>query len=231
MRRLILVSSVVLLAGVALAAQAPKPAAPKPAPAKPAAAAPAANRLLNPAALNAQGARAVQGEVRHEQRPVRRRGPSRLGAARRRSLLQPRAGRLLHQRAVLPVDRRLHGAVRHERHARGAEKSGAAAQNLKDDPVKQSNKRGYVTFANAGTRTRGRRSCSSTHGQHRSSTKHGLRAVRPGGRRHGGRRHAVRGLWPPERARSAAHHRRRQCVSGRRNIPKLDYIKTATIEK
>ena len=31
---------------------------------------------------------------------------------------------------------------------------GAPAQNLKDDPVKQSNKRGYVTFANAGPNSR-----------------------------------------------------------------------------
>ena len=31
---------------------------------------------------------------------------------------------------------------------------GAPAQNLKDDPVKQSNKRGYITFANAGPSSR-----------------------------------------------------------------------------
>jgi peptidyl-prolyl cis-trans isomerase A (cyclophilin A) len=31
---------------------------------------------------------------------------------------------------------------------------GAPAQNLKDDPVKQSNKRGYITFANAGPNSR-----------------------------------------------------------------------------
>ena len=49
MRRILLVNSLIALTAVTLAAQAPKPAAPKPA-----VAAPAGSRLLNPAALNAK---------------------------------------------------------------------------------------------------------------------------------------------------------------------------------
>ena len=42
--------------------------------------------------------------------------------------------------------------------------------NINDDPVKQSNKRGYVTFAKTGRRTRARRSSSSTTATTRGST-------------------------------------------------------------
>ncbi len=62
-----------------------------------------------------EGAGGLQGEVRHQQRHLRHRGASRLGAERRRPLLQSGEERLLQRRAVLPRDRRLHGAVRHQR--------------------------------------------------------------------------------------------------------------------
>ena len=76
-------------------------------------------KLRNPAALTETGAGDLQGELRHQQGDVRHRGAPRLGADRRRPLLQPRQERLLRRCAVLPRDPGLHGAVRHPRQPGG----------------------------------------------------------------------------------------------------------------
>ena len=96
--------------------------------------------LANPAALNEQAPATYKVQIRHQQGRVRRRGASRLGAERRRSLLQSGQERLLRQRPFLPRDLRLHGAVRHQRRsdalvgvARGAHqgRSGQAEQHAR----------------------------------------------------------------------------------------------------
>ena len=109
-------------------------------------------------------------EVRHEQGRLRRRSAPRLGAARRRSLLQPREERLLRRRPVLPRDSETSWRSSASTAMPAVRRRLGATANIKDDPVKQSNKRGYVTFANAGRRTRERRRCSSTSRTTRSST-------------------------------------------------------------
>ncbi len=98
------------------------------------------------------GAAGLQGQVRHQQGRVRGRGAPRLGAERRRPLLQPGEERLLRQRPLLPRHLRLHGAVRHQR--RSEVSAPWREARIADDPVKQSNKRGYITYAMAGPNTR-----------------------------------------------------------------------------
>ena len=138
-------------------------------------------KLRNPAALNEQAPADLQGQLRHQQGRVRHRGASRLGAARRRSLLQPRQERLLRRCAVLPGDQRLHGAVRHPRQPGGP--GGLARRaNLKDDPVKQSNKRGFVTFAHRRSEHAHDAALHQLQGQ-RGARQAGLRGVRRGRRR------------------------------------------------
>ena len=150
MRRLILVSSVVVLAAAAIAAAqtpAPKPAA------KPAAAS-TASRLLNPAALvgkapemfkakldTSKGAIVI--EVHREWAPI--------GADRFYNLV--RGGFYNNVRFF----RVLQGFMAQfgMNGTPAVQKAWTASSvNLKDDPVKQSNKRGYVTFANAGPNSR-----------------------------------------------------------------------------
>ena len=134
---------------------------------------PRSTKLRNPAALTRQGAGHLQGEVRHEQGLVRHRGAPRLGAERRRSLLQPGQERLLRRRAVLPRDPELHGAVRHQRRPVGA--GGLARAPIKDDPVKQSNKRGFVDVRDGRSEHAHARSSSSTSGTTAASTSRGSR--------------------------------------------------------
>ena len=78
-----------------------------------------------PAALKAKAPdiSAVRRNTSMKQGRDRDRGPSRLGAARRRPILQPGEERLLRRRAFLPRCAELHGAVRDQRqsllHRRG----------------------------------------------------------------------------------------------------------------
>jgi peptidyl-prolyl cis-trans isomerase A (cyclophilin A) len=146
----------VLVAGTTalVAAQAaPKPAAPKPA--APASAQGAtAGRLLNPAALNAKAPEEFKVKLDTSKGPViiavhREWAP--LGADRFYNLV--RAGFFTNARffRALPgfmVQFGMSGTPAVQK------VWGAPAQNLKDDPVKQSNKRGYITFANAGPNSR-----------------------------------------------------------------------------
>ena len=190
-------------------------------------------KLRNPAALTEQAPADLQGELRHEQGHVRHRGAPRLGADRRRPLLQPGEERLLRRCAVLPRDQRLHGAVRDPRHARPCSRPGAAA-NLKDDPVKQSNKRGIVTFATAGPEHAHDAVLHQLRRQH-GPRQAGLRALRRGRVGHGRRRQAQRRIRRRRAARQGAgpgpSSVGRERVSRPRNFPKLDYIKSATIAK
>jgi len=146
----------VLVAGTAalVAAQAaPKPAVPKPA--APASAQGAtAGRLLNPAALNAKAPEEFKVKLDTSKGPViiavhREWAP--LGADRFYNLV--RAGFFTNARffRALPgfmVQFGMSGTPAVQK------VWGAPAQNLKDDPVKQSNKRGYIPFANAGPNSR-----------------------------------------------------------------------------
>ena len=147
MRRLFLVSSLALIGAALLSAQtaAPKPAAPK-------AATP--NRLLNPAALTAKAPETYRAkfdtskgafvvEVHREWAPI--------GADRFYNLVRNGFYNNVRFFRVLPGFMAQFGmsgtpAVQ--------QAWGGAAARMKDDPVKQSNKRGYVTFANAGPNSR-----------------------------------------------------------------------------
>ncbi len=142
MRRLFLVTSSVLLAGAAVFAQT---AAPKPA---------AASRLLNPAALTGKAPEMFRAKLDTSKGPIiievhREWAP--IGADRFYNLV--RAGYFTNVRffrvlAGFMAQFGMHGTP-------AIQKAwGGSAANLKDDPVKQSNKRGYVTFANAGPNTR-----------------------------------------------------------------------------
>ena len=106
----------------------------------------------------------------------------RLGADRRRPLLQPRQERLLRRRAVLPRDSR---ASWRSSASTGTRRVNTAWRNqaLKDDPVKQSNKRGYVTFAHRGPEHADDAALHQLPRQRRQPRQAGLRAVRPGRRR------------------------------------------------
>jgi cyclophilin family peptidyl-prolyl cis-trans isomerase len=148
MRRFFLVSSFVLGAVALMSAQT---AAPKPAP-KPAA--PAANRLLTPAALTAKapetykvkfdtskGAFVV--EVHRDWAP--------LGADRFYNLVRNGFYNNVRFFRVLTGFMAQFGMSG----TPAVQKVwGSPAQQLRDDPVKQSNKRGYITFANAGPNSR-----------------------------------------------------------------------------
>ena len=156
MRRAILVSSFVLVAAAFVAAQtpAPKPATPKPA--APAAPKPAAgpNRLLNPASLTAKAPETFKVKFDTSKGVFvveAHRDWAPLGVDRFYNLV--RAGfftnaRFFRAMAGFMVQFGMNGTPAVQK------VWGAPAVNLKDDPVKQSNKRGYVTFANAGPNSR-----------------------------------------------------------------------------
>ena len=147
MRRLLLVtSSVVLVVSAIAAAQTP---AAKPAP-KPA----AASRLLNPAAITGKAPElfkakldtskgAIVIEVHREWAPI--------GADRFYNLVRNGFYNNVRFFRVLQGFMAQFGM----NGTPAIQKAWtASAVNLKDDPVKQSNKRGYVTFANAGPNSR-----------------------------------------------------------------------------
>jgi peptidyl-prolyl cis-trans isomerase A (cyclophilin A) len=142
MRRLILCSSLVLSAVALISAQT---AAPKPA---------AANKLLTPASLTAKAPETYKVkfdtskgvfvvEVHREWAP--------LGADRFYNLVRNGFYNNVRFFRVLTGFMAQFGM----NGTPAVQKVwGAPAQNLKDDPVKQSNKRGYITFANAGPNSR-----------------------------------------------------------------------------
>jgi len=142
MRRLILCSSFVLAAVALVSAQT---AAPKPA---------AANKLLTPASLTAKAPETYKAkfdtskgvfvvEVHREWAP--------LGADRFYNLVKNGFYNNVRFFRVLTGFMAQFGMSG----TPAVQKVwGAPAQNLKDDPVKQSNKRGYITFANAGPNSR-----------------------------------------------------------------------------
>ena len=135
---------IVLSASLLVHAQTP---APKSAPAKSspartgAAHTPPAHAVpAQPGDAQGQGARGLQGDVHHHCGRLRDRGPSRVGAARRRPLLQPGPQRIFHQRGLLSRRSRLRGAIRAERQP--AVNKVWDHATIQDDPVIQSNKRG-----------------------------------------------------------------------------------------
>ena len=138
----------------------------------------AQGNLANPAALNEKAPASYKAALRHQQGRVRARGAPRLGAERRRPLLQSGEERLLRRRALLPRDL---AASWCSSASTAIPKLSAQWREarIKDDPVKQSNKRGFITFAMAGPNTR------TTPGVHqlrrqRRARQPGLLAVRPG---------------------------------------------------
>ena len=150
MRRLFLVTcSVVLVASAIAAAQAP---APKPAP-KPAAAS-TASRLLSPATLTAKAPEMFRVRLDTSKGPILvevHRDWAPIGADRFYNLVRNGFYNNVRFFRVLQGFMAQFGMSG----TPAVQKAwGGNAANLKDDPVKQSNKRGYVTFANAGPNSR-----------------------------------------------------------------------------
>ena len=142
------------------ATPAPSPAAPSPAAGPP-----------RPVARHRAGARPLPGSLRDHEGSVRRRGDARVGAPRGRPLLQPRAGRLLRRRRLLPRDRRVHGPVRHQRRPPGQRRmAGGPHPRRPGHPVESA---GDGDLRHGRARTRGPPSSSSTSGTTRASTVRG----------------------------------------------------------
>ena len=122
-----------------------------------------------PLALNEKAPATLQGEVRHERRRLRRRGDTATGRRSAPTASTTSSRTASTTSAVLPrvpTASWRSSASTATRPFRPLEQDAAST----DDPVKQSNKRGYVTFATDRRRTRGRRRCSSTSGTTRRST-------------------------------------------------------------
>ena len=115
--------------------------------------------LANPAALREQAPASYKAKFDTTKGVFVVEVHARLGAERRRPLLQSGEERFLRQRPLLSRDLRLHGAVRHQRRS-GSRRPGARRRSRTIRST-QSNKRGIITFAMAGPNTRTTR-CSST---------------------------------------------------------------------
>jgi peptidyl-prolyl cis-trans isomerase A (cyclophilin A) len=144
MRRLFLISSLVLGAIALASAQT---AAPKPA-------APAANRLLTPASLTAKAPETYKVKFDTSKGPVvievhREWAPN--GADRFYNLVR---GGFYNNVRFFRVLTGFMAQFGMNGNPAVQKVWGSPAQQLKDDPVKQSNKRGYITFANAGPNSR-----------------------------------------------------------------------------
>jgi peptidyl-prolyl cis-trans isomerase A (cyclophilin A) len=101
------------------------------------------------------------------------------------------------------------------------------SQNLKDDPVKESNKKGYVTFANAGPNSRS----TQVFINFKDNTFLDSQNFAPFGT-------VVEGMEVAEKINAQYREQPNQgAIQNRGNVylkaefPKLDYVKKATIEK
>ena len=125
-----------------------------------------------------------------------------------------------------------HGAVRDQR--RPGHSVGVARRAIKDDPVKGSNKRGFVTFATAGPDTRTTQFFINFD-DNAGLDKQGFRAVRRSHVRHGRRGQAVQRIRRRRTTRPNGPEQGASPLRGnaylQKEFPKLDYIKKATIEK
>ena len=105
--------------------------------------------------------------------------------------------------------------------------------NIPDDPVKQSNERGMITFATAGPNTRTTQ-VFINFGDNASLDGQGFCALRQGGLGHGRCRFALQPVMARARPRVAAPTRasfRAWAIAYlEKAFPKLDFIKKATIE-
>ena len=174
-----------------------------------------------------EGAGDLQGEVRYEQGHVRRRGEPRLGAERRRSFLQPRQERLLRRSAVLPCRSPASWCSSASTATRRCRPSSRTTHQGRSGQAEQ--QAGYVTFAHdVGAEHAHDAGLHQLQGQRASSTASGFA---PFGE-------VISGMEAVEkhqrgvraRSRTRARSSRRATRTLKKEFPKLDYIKTATIE-
>jgi len=229
MRRIILCSSFVLGAIALISAQtaAPKPAAPKPAAPKPAAAAP--NRLLNPAALNAKAPElfkvkfdtskgVILMEVHRDWAPL---GADRIYNLTRNGFFNgSRFFRVIH---TFMVQFGING---------NPDVTAAWEKTvLKDDPkTMQSNVRGFVTYGNTGRpNSRG----TQIFINYKDNSFLDAQGFVPFGKVVEGME--VADMLSDEYGTKPQDAQYRISTEGNKfllaNFPKLDYIKTATVEK
>ncbi len=112
----------------------------------------------------------------------------------------------------------------------GIQRHLGAERNFNDDPVKQSNKRGFVTFAKAASPNSRTTQVFINFVDNAGLDAQGFAPFGQVTHGHGGCRQAVRRVRPRQRARPGPDHGRRERLSARRTYPKLDYVKAATIE-
>ena len=103
--------------------------------------------------------------------------------------------------------------------------------NISDDPVKQSNTRGMITFATRGPNTRTTQMFINYADNNRLDGM-GFASLRPGRLRHERRRCALQRLWRWAPRGAGPQQGRLQSEGNAyliKEFPKLDYIKSATI--
>ena len=150
-------------------------------------------KLRNPAALTEKAPAYLQSELRHEQGAVRHRRSHRdwapLGADRFYNLVKN--GFYDDTRFFRVLDGFM---AQFGIHGNPAIAKAWTNARIKDDPVKQSNKRGYVTFATRRPEHAARRSSSSTSATTRALDKQGFAPFGQVTSGHGRRRQAVQRL-------------------------------------
>ena len=155
-----------------------------------------------------------------------------MGAAGRRPLLQSGQERLLQQRALLPRDPGLHGAVRHRRRSCAVCASGARRAS-RTTGCTQSNKRGFVTYAH-GRAEHPHQPVVHQLRRQRLARPPGIYAVRPGDLGHGRGRQDQRRVRR-RRPRGRGPDQGRVQTEGNaylsKDFPRMDFVRKATIER
>ena len=188
-------------------------------------------KLSNPVRPEREGARDLQGQVRHLEGRFRHRGHAGLGPQRRRPLLQPGEERLLRRVQVLPRHLRLHGPVRDQRRSGPEQRLERGEDPRRSGPGEQ--QAGLRDLRHRGPQHPDDADLHQLQRPQHGAGRAGLLPVRKGRRGDGGRGQAQQRVWrrrsPGARAPIRAGSSPKETLTSRKSFPNLDYIKTATI--